>query len=71
MIFDPIAYPGMTVLDPYAGEGSILRAAIVRGCRIIACEKSPSRFPRLVDRIKTVYKNAMGDTTTFTIPEYK
>lgn len=71
MIFDPISYPGMTVLDPYAGEGSILRAAIVRGCRIVACEKSPSRFPRLVDRIKTVYKNAMGDTTTFTIPEYK
>ena len=50
MILDPIHFPGMTVLDPFAGGGSILRAAILRGCKILGCEISEERFPVTIAR---------------------
>lgn len=66
MIFKNVAYPSMVMLDPYAGEGSIVRAGILNGCQVIACEKDTDRFPRLVERCKGVYKNMLGANVEFT-----
>jgi len=66
MILDPILIPGMTILDPFAGEGSILRACIYRGCKILGCELDEQRFPALVNRIKETYKNMLGSNVQFT-----
>lgn len=65
MILDPIFIPGMTILDPFAGEGSILRACIYRGCKVIGCEIDTQRFPSLVNRMKEVYKNMLGGNVQF------
>lgn len=55
MMLEPIAFPGMSILDPFIGEGSILRAAIL-SCRPIGLEIDKDRFPRLVDQVKQTYK---------------
>lgn len=61
------AHPGDTILDPYAGEGSILRAAIVQGYKPLGIEISEERFPALISRMQTVFKNTLGPNTTFSI----
>lgn len=66
MIFKPVSYPGMVVLDPFAGEGSVLRAAILAGCQIIGCEIDKERFPRLIERVKGVYTNMLNKNVHFT-----
>ena len=66
MILDPIFIPGMTILDPFAGEGSILRACVYRGAKIIGCELDEQRFPALVARMKETYKNMLGGNVQFT-----
>lgn len=65
MMLEPIFFPGMTILDPFAGEGSILRASILMGCRPIGLEIDTERFPRLVDQVKGVYKNMLGGNVQF------
>lgn len=66
MILDHIFIPGMIVLDPFAGEGSILRACALRGCQILGCEIDTQRFPALVNRMQEVYKNMLGGQVQFT-----
>lgn len=66
MMLEPIAFPGMSILDPFAGEGSILRAAILKGCRPIGLEIDKDRFPRLVDQVKQTYRNMYGGKVQFT-----
>ena len=61
MIMEPIHVPGMTMYDPFAGEGSIVRAAILKGWKILASEIDETRFPALVNRIKDCYRNMLGD----------
>jgi len=65
MILDPIHFPGMTILDPFAGGGSILRACILRGCKIIGCEIDDKRFPELENRVKDTYKAMLGGQVNF------
>jgi len=65
MLLDPIYFPGMTVLDPFAGGGSIVRASILKGCKIIACEIDQARFPELQNRIKDTYKTMFGGDVQF------
>jgi DNA modification methylase/ParB-like chromosome segregation protein Spo0J len=65
-ILDHIFIPGMTILDPFAGEGSILRACVYRGAKIIGCELDEQRFPALVARMKETYKNMLGGNVQFT-----
>ena len=65
MILDPILFPGMTILDPFAGGGSILRACILRGCKIIGCEIDKQRFPELENRVKETYKTMLGGQISF------
>lgn len=66
MIFSPMAIPGTVCYDPYAGEGSILRAAVSSGLRILGTEIDTDRFPRLVERMKSVYRSYCGADTLFT-----
>jgi DNA modification methylase/ParB-like chromosome segregation protein Spo0J len=65
MMLEPVFFPGMTVLDPFAGGGSIVRAAILKGCKIIACEIDEARYPELQNRIKDTYKNMLGGNVQF------
>lgn len=65
MMIEPIHFPGMTILDPFAGEGSILRTAALMNCKPIGCEIDTDRFPRLVQQMKTVYKNLLGNNVVF------
>jgi len=65
MLLDPIHFPGMTVLDPFAGGGSIVRAAILKGCKVLACEIDTQRFPELEDRVKATYKAMLGGPVQF------
>ncbi len=64
-ILTPIIIPGMTVLDCYAGEGSLVRAALNLGCRVIAVEKSEKHYPRLVEHVKEVYNQLTRNRATF------
>lgn len=54
-LLDPIIYPGMKVLDCYAGEGSIVRALLNLGCQPIAIEKKDIHFNRLLQHVKEYY----------------
>jgi len=65
MILDPIHFPGMTILDPFAGGGSIVRACILRGCKIIACDIDKDRYPELENRVKDTYKVMLGGQVNF------
>lgn len=65
MLLDPVFFPGMTVLDPFAGGGSIIRAAMLKGCKILACEIDEKRFPELQNRVKDTYKTMLGGNVNF------
>lgn len=43
--------PGEIVLDPFAGSGSTLEAAVQQGCRFIGCEAIEDFYARIVDRM--------------------
>lgn len=54
-LFDAVAIPGQTILDPFAGEGSMPSAAINCGLRPICLEKSETHYPALVENVKKAY----------------
>lgn len=64
-ILDAVVFPGMTVLDCYAGGGSLCRAAINMGCRIIALEKDPKQFHALEESIKATFKSMLRGEVNF------
>jgi len=62
---EPILHPGMTVLDCYAGEGSLLRAVLNLGGRIIGVEKSELHFPRLEEHVRNFFKETFNNNVEF------
>lgn len=56
-LIDPVTIPGDTVLDCYAGEGSLIRCAINMGRKVIAVEQSDDHFPRLTEHVKKAYSS--------------
>jgi len=64
-LLEPVLVPGMTVLDCYAGEGSLLRAAVNLGANIVGVEKSTKHFPRLVEHMKELYKEITNGKVEF------
>lgn len=64
-LLDPVIIPGMTVLDCYAGGGSLLRACINLGCRVIGLEKDPAQFPHLQESIKQTFKSMLRGEVEF------
>lgn len=70
MIFQPVGLPHNAIcLDPYAGEGSILSAAILNGLTPIGIEIDKERFPSLVSRVMRLYKNVLNNAVDFTLPK--
>lgn len=64
-ILEPITIVGQTVLDPFAGGGSILRAAARRGLKILGCEKDEAQFPRLQESMREVYREMTRNRANF------
>jgi ParB-like chromosome segregation protein Spo0J len=72
MIFKPLGLAHNSIcLDPFAGEGSILNAAILHGLQPIGVELDKSRFPSLVARIQRTYTKAFNTNCQFILPEYE
>lgn len=72
VIFKPLGLqPGAICLDPFAGEGSILSAAVLHGLQPIGLELDVYRFPALVSRMQRLYKNVLNSAVEFTLPEMK
>lgn len=65
MIMEPIHRPGLIMYDPFAGAGSIVRAALLKGWKVIASEIDKDRFPELENRIKDCYRNMLGKDINF------
>jgi site-specific DNA-methyltransferase (adenine-specific) len=53
IMFDLLALARGPVLDPFAGSGSVLPAALQRGLPYIGCEQDPAHWPNLVARAKS------------------
>lgn len=60
-----VAFRGMTMLDPFAGEGSILRAGIVNGLVPFGVEMSATWFPLLQESFKTAYSSVYKSYVSF------
>jgi 16S rRNA G966 N2-methylase RsmD len=54
---DYFVRPGMVVLDPYAGEGSMVRALLNLKCNVLACEKNEKHFNHLSEHVKKHFTN--------------
>lgn len=54
-LYDAIAFPGQSVLDPYAGEMSACRAAANCGLVPYGIEINTARFNRGIELMKSVY----------------
>lgn len=46
--------PGGTVLEPFAGSGTTVEAAMLEGFSVIACEKTPEYLPLIHERVRRV-----------------
>jgi DNA modification methylase len=64
-LLEPVIIPGMRVLDPYAGEGSLVRAVLNLGCQVVAVEKSEKHFPGLTEHVKEVYRSLTRGKVNF------
>lgn len=53
-IIEPLTIPGDLMLDPYAGEGSIVRAGLNMGLQVIGVEKEEHHYIRLVEHVRNV-----------------
>jgi site-specific DNA-methyltransferase (adenine-specific) len=43
--------PGGTVLEPFAGSGTTIEAAVSAGFRVVAVEKDPAYLPLIQSRL--------------------
>lgn len=56
---------GMSMVDCFAGGGSIVSAAINLGIDVVGIEKNKEQFPLLVERIRNQCKEIAGDNVEF------
>jgi DNA modification methylase len=69
MVFKPLAFkPGSIMLDPFAGEGSILTAGVLHGLDVIGLELDTERFPALVSRMQRFYSKLLNNNVNFVLP---
>ncbi len=56
-VLGPLIIPGATtVLDPYAGGGSMVCAALALGCKVTALEKVEKHYHTLIHNVQEQYK---------------
>ena len=65
-IYDAIAFPGQSVLDPYCGEMSACRAAVNCGLVPYGIECSDQHFNRGIEHMKAVYALLHKSNVLFT-----
>lgn len=65
-IYDAIAIQGQSVLDPFAGEMSAVRAAIICGLKPYAVELSDKHFNRGIEQVKEAYRLLTAGNVEFT-----
>lgn len=54
--------PGGRVLDPFAGSGTTLEAALGSGFRVVGCEQDAKHIPLIDQRVARVWTNDPADT---------
>lgn len=54
--------PGGVVLDPFAGSGTTLEAALESGFRAVGCEQDSKHIPLIAQRISRVWTDDPADT---------
>lgn len=54
--------PGGQVLDPFAGSGTTLEAALGSGFRAVGCEQDAKHIPLIDQRVARVWSNDPADT---------
>lgn len=64
-ILDKVVFQGQKCLDPFAGEGSICRAEIVKGLVPYGIELSDKHYDRLCNNVREQYKLFGGEKVTF------
>jgi len=60
-IIEPLVIPGMNVLDPYAGRGSMGCAALSMGTKVTMIEKQDEHYAALVQNVKSAYAALLPD----------
>ena len=54
--------PGGTILEPFAGSGTTLEAALIEGFHIIGIEREETYLPLIMQRIrKPLQQSLFGD----------
>jgi len=64
-LLSPVIRPGMTALDCYAGEGSLVRPMIRMGLNVIAVEKKEIHYNRLIEHVKAEYESLIPGKLVF------
>ena len=64
-LIEPVTIPGDTILDCYAGEGSLIRCGINMGRQIIGVEKEKSHFDRMTEHVKKAYTSMTRGKASF------
>lgn len=65
-LFEAVALKGQTILDPFAGECSCPRAAVLWGLTPISIELNPAHFNAGVQQVREAYKSLTGGNVDFT-----
>jgi site-specific DNA-methyltransferase (adenine-specific) len=55
--------PGGTVLEPFAGSGTTIEAALLEGFRVVAIEREPDYLPLIAARVERVAQEPDGQLT--------
>jgi DNA modification methylase len=55
--------PGGTVLEPFAGSGTTIEAALMEGFRIVAIEREDDYLPLIAARLERVAQEPDGQLT--------
>ena len=57
--------PGGVVLEPFAGSGTTVEAALMEGFRVVAIEREPDYLPLIAARLERVAQEPDDGQLTF------
>jgi len=60
-----VGFRGMKMLDPFAGEGSIIKSAIYQGMTPYGIELSPNWYPKLLATYRNTYQEIYKGNVSF------